>query len=1093
MPAWHGRVAALVAGALFCLSSAGCKGGYRPDSMGGEVGGAGAPALGDCSVPAEGCECQHEDDRADCGTVAEEFDDYVTCSMGTRTCSDGVWGPCISDRLTLKRRAPLGGLNFQQLGTAVDCMDECDPYCNVVEDGPSEDLEVPDGFETSSDGVTLVETGIGNCTSLTLTPSTDEVEITEFSPLDADPSSTVTFTLDAEPDGCAEDGFETTWSVDELDRALISGTTNEDGELLIVVPIAGPLRVTAYAAGLTASTDIDVRINVLDAPTSDTDADPNFAANSTQRDAFGPRDAPNAGTETSSVVWLYPYEDTYFPLALPPPQVQYWYSDNSGATTDRSVKVSLRYPTGSSATNADFNYSLVVEESNVVSQSAGVTANVIDPQVVLGELPWDYFEQTARGEDAELIVQRRRGTTLEEESRRAIHFVDAQLKGTVYYQSYTSPQGGNTGAVLSIAPGATSPTLAVQPSGRCTVCHSLNLDGTRLIANGRRPFGGVTFNNSRRYDLTSGSPSPTVLNSYNYGGPWGTDWEDVPGDRYTFGGAWTDGSLYMTHGGRPGGGDQNWRAPPAYSGLYSVTQPWTEIAVAGWDNMLAITPRFSTDGTELAFSYWGGDALSQSPSGTLGGDSSGERLAVVDFTCSSPPCTGSSTGWSVSNARDLTPSVASGVNDTSGTFKVAWPAFTPDGDAVAYQRQYRTSKSSSGGGVLSGGWSPSHINTVAGALAEIWMSDVPEDSSTAAAPTRLLALNGLNPDGTSSYLPEDDDRVSSPGSYHRVSGSGASFTITQADNCYNTGTAANVLDYRLNYLPAFNPTEAGGYNWVVFTSRRMYGNVAFDDPWDAEPNEPCTSGQPPTKKLWVAALDSDFTPGGDPSHPAFYLPGQELEAGNSDGVWVNTPCGDVGDACTTNDDCCGATGDSPTTSCRIIDSSTVPPGRECEDLSACSEAGSACTTSDDCCTGLECPDGGGACFAPPIPIYETQVFQREYIADCPQDAQVEWRFFEWQATIPDGTSIQFFVQTKEDPDDDYLPDNEALVSTADETTTPADTWYRGPETVHEVLEDEGLTSRTYLLVTMVFNPDDTGTLSPTLNKWQQIYDCMPAE
>jgi hypothetical protein len=161
-----------------------------------------------------------------------------------------------------------------------------------------------------------------------------------------------------------------------------------------------------------------------------------------------------------------------------------------------------------SAEEADFNYSLIVTESNVVSQSAGVAANVLDPQVVLGELPWDYFEETARGEDVDLIVQRRRGGTLEEESRRVVHFVDAQLKGTVYYQSYTSPQGGNTGAVLSIAPGATTPTLAVQPSGGCTVCHSINLDGTRLIANGVRPSGGVTFNNSQRFDLTSGCASP---------------------------------------------------------------------------------------------------------------------------------------------------------------------------------------------------------------------------------------------------------------------------------------------------------------------------------------------------------------------------------------------------------------------------------------------------------------------------------------------------------------------------------------------------------------------------------------------------------
>jgi len=40
----------------------------------------------------------------------------------------------------------------------------------------------------------------------------------------------------------------------------------------------------------------------------------------------------------------------------------------------------------------------------------------------------------------------------------------------------------------------------------------------------------------------------------------------------------------------------------------------------------------------------------------------------------------------------------------------------------------------------------------------------------------------------------------------------------------------------------------------------------------------------------VAAIDINPTPGTDPSHPAFYLPGQELNAGNLRGFWVVDPC-----------------------------------------------------------------------------------------------------------------------------------------------------------------------------------------------------------
>ena len=49
-----------------------------------------------------------------------------------------------------------------------------------------------------------------------------------------------------------------------MDRASITGDSSDNGELALAVPIGGDVRVTAYALGLEASTDIDVRVNVLD-------------------------------------------------------------------------------------------------------------------------------------------------------------------------------------------------------------------------------------------------------------------------------------------------------------------------------------------------------------------------------------------------------------------------------------------------------------------------------------------------------------------------------------------------------------------------------------------------------------------------------------------------------------------------------------------------------------------------------------------------------------------------------------------------------------------------------------------------------------
>ena len=40
-------------------------------------------------------------------------------------------------------------------------------------------------------------------------------------------------------------------------------------------------------------------------------------------------------------------------------------------------------------------------------------------------------------------------------------------------------------------------------------------------------------------------------------------------------------------------------------------------------------------------------------------------------------------------------------------------------------------------------------------------------------------------------------------------------------------------DTQLNYQPTVNPVPSGGYYWVVFTSRRIYGNLLTGPPWGA--------------------------------------------------------------------------------------------------------------------------------------------------------------------------------------------------------------------------------------------------------------------
>jgi hypothetical protein len=351
----------------------------------------------------------------------------------------------------------------------------------------------------------------------------------------------------------------------------------------------------------------------------------------------------------------------------------------------------------------------------------------------------------------------------------------------------------------------------------------------------------------------------------------------------------------------------------------------------------------------------------------------------------------------------------------------------------------------------------------------------------------LRALNGLDPTGSTSYLPT----TPGAGSYHAAN---AAFTINQADDCSKTANLTGVNDYQLNYLPAMAPVQAGGLNWVVFTSRRMYGNIAYDDPWDAEPGSKgclgnttpcsCTSGAAPTKKLWIAALDGAFSPGTDPSFPAFYLPGQELMAGNSDGYWVAAQCVAAGQACSSSDDCCGGTGSSPTARCSASTNT-------CQSITSCTALNGTCTATSDCCAGLVC-GGTGTCVNPMF--YATQTYRREYVADCAQGTHVVWRFFEWQSEMPAGTSVGVAVQTKESAADSYSPTTPAALDPII-ASSPTGVWVHGTKTVDTVLHEAsgGGISQNYLLVSMTFVPNSTGTLTPTLTNWRQVYDCIDAQ
>ncbi len=146
-------------------------------------------------------------------------------------------------------------------------------------------------------------------------------------------------------------------------------------------------------------------------------------------------------------------------------------------------------------------------------------------------------------------------------------------------------------------------------------------------------------------------------------------------------------------------------------------------------------------------------------------------------------------------------------------------------------------------------------------------------------------------------------------------------------------------DAHVDYIPTISPVAAGGYFWMFFSSRRQYGNkYTYTNVQDNS-----------AKKIWVAAIDIHAAPGADPSHPAFFLPGQEGVSGNIRAFAALSPCHVDGDSCESGIDCC---------------SGHCVMGKCGESTAACSMIDEKCTKTADCCPGQGLACIGGFCGLP---------------------------------------------------------------------------------------------------------------------------------
>ncbi len=230
---------------------------------------------------------------------------------------------------------------------------------------------------------------------------------------------------------------------------------------------------------------------------------------------------------------------------------------------------------------------------------------------------------------------------------------------------------------------------------------------------------------------------------------------------------------------------------------------------------------------------------------------------------------------------------------------VAWPSFLPDGKGIVFHEGDAFDTAQYQGGAL--------------------YADLRLVGTDASAPKALAQLNGYDASNAST-LPYGDAE-----------------------------------EGHLDYEPSVLPVPVGGYYWVLFTSRRAYGNTIApngtlprgNDKW-GKPQGDEVESPSPRKKIWLAPIDLDYQTKLDPSHPAIYLPGQELESGNMRAFAALEPCRGDGGGCESAAECC-------TGFCRQTAHDDTGPVLTCvpPPANTCSNEDEACGVAADCCDKLE--------------------------------------------------------------------------------------------------------------------------------------------
>jgi hypothetical protein len=230
------------------------------------------------------------------------------------------------------------------------------------------------------------------------------------------------------------------------------------------------------------------------------------------------------------------------------------------------------------------------------------------------------------------------------------------------------------------------------------------------------------------------------------------------------------------------------------------------------------------------------------------------------------------------------------LQEPDGAVRPGWPFVLPDNGAVIVARTDSKDFSGNGAGVMAGGPGGKGARGEDAPYSELSIVDM--NTGTVSLLAKAMGYSKPEDAATgSTFLPFGDE------------------------------------DIRHYYFPTLSPVAAGGYFWLFFDGVRHYGSLG--------------SG----RQLWGAAIDisADGSYTHDPSHPAFYLPGQEFGTGNHRAFAALDACKQDGLSCTSGIDCCSG-------SCYF--EGDVGAGVCTPRKTSCSKRDERCSSDRDCCLPL---------------------------------------------------------------------------------------------------------------------------------------------